>query len=235
MGCTCSVCRSQDPRNNRWRSSVLIELAEGTYVIDTPQEFRLQVLRANVNTLNGVFYTHTHADHIFGIDDLRVFSRHQKLPIYGDTNTLKHIFRTFNYMFSDRVQGSGVPNLLLHDLEHAPVEIGSLHAACVPVYHGSERISGFRLGPFAYVTDCSRIPRQSIDALKGLEVLILGALRYKKHPTHFSIHEAIEVLEILRPRMAYLTHLCHDIDHAILEAALPKGIAPAYDGLTIDL
>ncbi len=235
IACSCRVCSSKNPKNQRWRSSVLIESGSDSAVIDTPQEFRLQALRSGITSLTSVCYTHAHADHIFGIDDLRVFSKEKKLQVYGDEETISVIAETFGYIFSGRNSGGGIPSLELHNIAEKAPYIGEHRVMHIPVQHGCRTITGYRVGPFGYITDCSGLPEQSIEMLKGLDVLVIGALRYRTHPTHWNVQQALEMAETLSPRLAYFTHMCHDIDHDQLESMLPDGISPAYDGLTLEL
>ncbi len=235
IACGCRICLSDNPKNTRWRSSVLLESGTDAVVIDTPQEFRLQALRAGIKHLSAVCYTHGHADHIFGIDDLRVFTRGKKLLVFGDRITLKGISEKFDYIFREHCEGGGIPSLQLHDIEQSHAMLGEYRVLPVPVNHGREIITGYRAGPFAYITDCSDLPPASIEMLADLDVLVIGALRYKPHPTHYSVSQALDMIEKLSPRLAYLTHMCHDIDHEELERTLPASVRPAYDGLSIEL
>ncbi len=235
IGCDCSVCTSSDPRNNRMRSSIMIEHEEAVYVIDTGQEFRLQALRARIKHLDAVFYTHDHADHIYGIDDLRVFSAHSPLPVYGAAALLMQIKKRFSYIFTSSHPGGGVPTLDLRPIDEKGCTFGNLFVQAIPIYHGRQVIYGYRFGDMAYLTDCSGIPQSSLKLLQGLDVLIIGALRYSAHPTHFSVSDAVATIESLQPKRGYLTHMCHQLDHEALRAILPEGIEPAYDGLQVTL
>ncbi len=235
IGCGCRVCRSPDPKNRRTRSSLLLEDEQTALVIDTPQEFRIQALREGLGRLDGVCYTHHHADHVYGIDDLRVFTKHRKLPVYGPEKTLRFIREKFDYMFAGNCGRGGIADLDLRDIQQSGPEIGGYILQPVPVNHGREVITAYRAGPLAYVTDCSGIPPKSFELLEGVEVLIIGALRHRPHPTHFSVDEALAVIEKIGPRMAYFTHMCHDIDQKELEMQLPASVRPAYDGLSLSI
>ena len=235
IGCRCAVCTSADPRNTRTRSSVMIEHGDHRFVVDTGQEFRLQAIREAVTSLDAVFYTHDHADHLFGIDDLRVFSRDEPLPVYGAEDVLGQIRTRFSYIFASEIPGGGVPSLDLRILGDEGIVIDGLPILPVPIFHGKRVIYGYRFGSFAYLTDCSGIPESSYPLLAGLDVLVIGALRHEPHPTHYSVKEAVGAIRRIAPGGAYLTHMCHNLEHAALELELPEGISPAYDGMHIEI
>lgn len=235
IGCRCPVCTSGDPKNNRMRASVLVESEHISFVIDTGPEFRIQAIRAGLQTLDAALYTHDHADHLYGIDDLRVFTWKGSLPVYGSTPTLEQIKSRFAYIFGHDLPGGGVPSLTLHPLDGDGVHLGGMTVTPVPIYHGKQTIFGYRFGSFAYLTDCSGIPPESLPLLEGLDVLVVGALRYQRHPTHFSVSQAVEAIEMIRPKRGYLTHMCHKLEHHELSSQLPEGIEPAWDGLEIIL
>ncbi len=240
IGCRCSTCRSSDPRNKRTRASVLIESPGGNIIIDTTPEMRIQLLRAGVERVDAVLYTHAHADHIFGLDDLRIFPRRigHALPTYGERAVFRTLRQTFRYAFNSRSEQRLPGSIPALDLR--PVRPGQafevLGVECMPVrlLHGPFRVLGYRFGPLAYCTDVNAIPRQSMRLLSGLQVLILDALRLEPHPTHFSLSESLEVIRQLRPQRAYLTHMCHRLDHGITCSRLPKGVTLAYDGLELE-
>lgn len=236
IGCGCAVCTSEDPRNRRARAGLKLELPGGTLLVDTPTELREQCLRFGLDRLDGVLYTHAHADHVFGLDDLRVFSfRHgAALRCYGSAATLRSLRRTFWYAFEDGQEGGGRPRLDLVEVA-GPFEAAGARIVPVPVLHGELEVLGYRLGRFAYVTDVSHIPEASYELLAGVEVLILGALRYRPHPTHFSFPQAIEAAGRIGARHTIFTHLAHDVDHGRLEMTLPEGIELGYDGLRLEL
>jgi phosphoribosyl 1,2-cyclic phosphate phosphodiesterase len=237
IGCPCAVCRSSDPHNQRYRPSVLIEWAGKTILIDTPPELRLQLLRAEVRHLDALLYTHTHADHLFGLDDVRVFNQRSghATPVYGSRETLANLRRQFFYVFTEESVGGGKPQLELRAIDplDQTVQVAGLPVQPVPVEHGPTTVLGYRFGDLAYVTDTNRIPEVSLARLQGLDVLVLDALREQRHPTHFSLGEALAVVERLAPRQTYFTHICHDLDHAATNRRLPPGVALAYDGLRI--
>jgi len=181
-----------------------------------------------------VLQTHDHADHLNGIDDLRVFTREKPMPFYASQEVVDEIRERFSYIFLKQVPGGGIPSLDMRIADSKGVKIGSLEIIPIPIYHGCKTILGYRIGSMAYLTDCSRIPEESYALLKGVGTLIIGALRYRPHPTHFSIEQALAVSKKINPEKTYLTHFCHDVDHAVIEKELPDGVCPAYDGLIIE-
>jgi len=235
IGCSCDECTSPDPLNQRTRASVLISEGTTNILIDTATEFRLQARAARLDHLSAVFFTHAHADHLHGLDDLRPLTYKKPVNIYAAPSTLDEIRRRFSYIFRGRIPGGGVPRLQLMELDSYPVLCGSMEVLPVPLLHGRLPINGYRIGPFAYLTDCSSIPGRSFNLLMGVEVLIIDALRYRPHPTHFNVEQALRAIEQIKPRQAFLTHMCHELDYRTLAASLPAGVAPAYDGLEIEL
>jgi phosphoribosyl 1,2-cyclic phosphate phosphodiesterase len=232
IGCSCPVCLSKNPRNKRTRCSLLVESEEGSLLVDTPPELRLQLLREGVKDIDGVLYTHAHADHLHGIDDLRTLSHGKSLPLYGAENILSEIEGRFPYIFKVTPQrGGGKPCLSLFPLSETLHTIG-LDVTPIPVFHGIIPIYGYRFNDFVYITDCSRIPEKSLTLLEGCRAMILGGLRYLPHETHFSIDEALAIIKKTGPERAWLTHICHDVNHDRLEKELPKPVEPAYDGLS---
>jgi phosphoribosyl 1,2-cyclic phosphate phosphodiesterase len=240
IGCGCAVCRSTDPRDKRSRSGALIEASGSSILIDTPPELRLQLIAGGFSQVDAVLYTHEHADHINGIDDLRMFSVRQRraLPIYGPPETLDRLRASFSYIFDDvrPYEGTSKPSLALHAVEPgAVVDVAGLAVLPLAFRHGHIRVFGYRIGDLAYVTDVKSIPEAERRQLQGLEVLVLNALWWRPHPTHLSIGEAIETAQSLGARRTYLTHLTHETGHAELAGQLPDGIFPAYDGLTVEV
>ncbi len=239
LGCNCTVCTSDDPRNQRTRPSVLLELPGGNLLIDTTPEMRLQLLREKVRQVHAIAYTHAHADHLFGLDDARLFPKHLggPVPLYCESETEEAIRRVFHYAFNDqasRIPSGGVPQLRFERIEPGqPFQLLGQTILPLRLEHGRFRVLGFRLGNLAYCTDVSRIPEASWSVLEGLDTLILDALRHEPHPTHFSLEQALDVIARLKPRQAYLTHLSHGFDHATIESGLPAGVALAYDGLSL--
>ncbi len=235
IGCDCNVCASINPKDNRLRSSVWIEERGSSMLIDTSTDFRAQALRASIKRLDAVFFTHHHADHVHGIDELRTFNYYQKqsIPCYGNEETLKRIRSMFAYIFDGvESKGGGKPSLDLKPID-GPVKVGAAEIVPVPVMHGDMEVYGYRMNGLAYVTDCSAIPTPSMDALQGLNTLILGALGLKRHNTHFTMEEALATIEELAPKKAYLTHLNHNTGHDT--TTLPDNVELAWDGLEVDI
>lgn len=236
IGCDCPVCTSGNPANKRTRSSVLIETDTAGILIDTTPEFRIQVLRENIRRIDAVLFTHCHADHIFGLDDVRRFNdmSGKPMPCYGSESTLKTVRSAFEYVFVPTQTGGGKPSLNLICVD-SPFDIGSVTVTPVPVLHGRMRIYGYRVGDFAYITDCSYLPESSARLLRNLKVLVLGVLRPEPHETHFSIGEALAVVEDLAPERTFFTHIAHRLEHEAVNRSLPAGIRLAHDGLKITL
>jgi phosphoribosyl 1,2-cyclic phosphate phosphodiesterase len=237
VGCECAVCHSADPRDSRLRPSVVVSFGEENIVIDTATDFRTQVLRANVDRVDAILFTHSHADHIMGLDDVRPFNfKHRKrIPIYGAADTIDTLRRVFHYIFEDRAHLTFVPQLDINVLDGQAFELFGVIVQPIPVMHGNSRIFGYRFGNAAYLTDHSSIPDSSLEMLGGLDVLFLDALRHKPHPTHSTVQTSIETVGKLKPNRAFFTHISHDLGHESTEAALPSGIQIAYDGLVIDV
>lgn len=237
IGCQCAVCRSPDPRDQRLRPSVLLRYNGRNVLIDATPDFRQQVLRAGLTRLDAVLFTHAHADHIMGLDDVRPFNFRQKaaIPIYGSQETIETIRRVFEYVFANHESESSIPRLETHTLDGAPFELFGLTFTPVPLRHGRGSVYGFRFCRAAYLTDHSEIPESSMALLRDLDVLFLDALRRRPHPTHTTLQRALEYVEQLAPRRAYLTHICHDLAHEETERDLPPHVRLAYDGLEITL
>ncbi|MGB7760746.1 MAG: MBL fold metallo-hydrolase [Bryobacteraceae bacterium] len=235
LGCHCAVCTSADPRDKRLRPSVLVSYRDRRVIVDTTPDFRAQALRAGLERVDAVLYTHAHFDHIMGLDDVRPFNLRQKgrVPIYAAPDTMASIQRVFEYMFGDEEQESWVLKLDPRLIDGGPLDLFGLEFLPVPVLHGSRTIYGFRFGAAAYLTDHSAIPESSMEMLGGLDVLFLDALRYKPHPTHSTVGRSLETVERLAPRRAFFTHICHDLGHERTESMLPPNVRLAYDGMEI--
>ena len=240
LACDCQVCHSRDPRDRRTRVGAAVETDSGAMLLlDTPPELRLQLIQAGIDHIDAVLFTHGHADHTHGIDDLRAITarRDVHLPMYGSTETLAGIAQKFNYIFDDSIrplpgtskpQGRAIP-LAPGDT----VRLADVDVTAVPVPHGPITVFGYRIGPLAYVTDAKSIPDDALALLRGARVLVINALFRTPHPSHLSLPEALHVAAAIGADRTYLTHLTHDNFHADLEAELPPGVSPAFDGLTV--
>ena len=238
VGCECDVCRSKDPKDTRTRSSILVEHEGAVILVDTSTDFRFQALREGIRRIDAVLMTHAHADHLLGLDDTRSLSRARPLPLYGSPDTLREIRKRFDYAFKQTQVGGGKPNIDLRALGHEPRAVAGIDVVPVPIKHGDLDIYGFRFGKFAYITDCSRIPDESVSLLSGVETLVIGALRYRPHATHFTIEEAIAASDVIGASRVWFTHICHDVCHKSLVEELSRRrigptIQPGYDGLVI--
>jgi phosphoribosyl 1,2-cyclic phosphate phosphodiesterase len=236
IACTCAVCTSDEPRNRRWRPGLKIETGRGVLLVDTSTDLREQALRFGLERVDGVLFTHAHADHIFGLDDVRIFNFRQQaaIPCYGSAETLAAIRRIFAYAFEATQAGGGKPQLDLIEVRE-PFQVLGQAVVPVPVWHGEMEVFGYRFGSFAYVTDCNLIPESSLRLLEGVETLILDALRYRPHSTHFSIQEAVEAAARIGASRTVLTHLSHEVDYAAPQFPLPEGVELGYDGLVLDV
>jgi phosphoribosyl 1,2-cyclic phosphate phosphodiesterase len=237
LGCRCAVCTSDDPRNHRTRPSVHIQQGDTHILIDAPPELRLQLWHAGLDQrLDAVLITHTHADHIMGLDDIRGFTIYtgRPVPVYAEPSALDDLKRVFRYIFFPYPPGVSTPQIEFREIT-GTLQIGELTIEPLRVFHGEMPILAFRIGGFAYVTDVSYIPPDTWERLKGLRLLILDALRRQPHPTHFHLEKAVEVAQQLRPQRTLFTHLTHDLDYATTNAELPDGIELAYDGQVVEL
>lgn len=236
VGCDCAVCRSEDPRNKRLRTSALLQHAGTTLLIDAGPDMRAQVLREDVRHLDAVLLTHAHADHIGGIDDLRPFTMHDHhdLPIYGDAATLARVRHQFDYAFDPAPSLSTRPRLDARLIEGA-FHVGAIDVEPLEVRHGPHAITGYRFGRLAYITDGKTLPPRTVEQLRDLDVLIINALRWIDHPLHFTVDEALAIVEALAPRRAFLVHVTHDLDHEATNAELPPHVRLAYDGLVVEI
>jgi len=254
IGCDCAVCRSSDPRDRRLRTSVAIDLFETDaapivtpaspvadavrrILIDTSSDLRQQALTFGIRRIDAILFTHSHADHVLGLDEVRRFNKLQRasIPCYADARTKADLQRTFAYIFDDATpKGGGIPQIVLNEIL-GPFSLGRLDIVPVPVMHGSRPILGFRIGTFAYLTDCSAIPDSSWPLLEGVRTLVLDALRDRPHSTHFSVGEAVKAAARIGAERTYFTHISHELGHAATCAGLPGGVELAYDGLVLEI
>lgn len=236
IGCECEVCTSPDKKDNRLRSSILVESPNTILVVDTGPDFRYQMLRQKVKHLDAVIFTHPHKDHLAGLDDIRAFNFFTKKPIdvYADSLTEEAVRRDFYYAFTD-TKYPGIPELNLNTIAQDPFVVGDIPVVPIPVWHLKMPVMGFRFGKFTYITDANRIEEESKEKIRGSEVLVLNALRKTKHISHFSLDEAIDLAKELQIPNTYLTHISHQLGrHAEVEAELPQGIHLGYDGLVLN-
>ena len=236
IGCECAVCHSSDPHDRRSRPSILIEYGGRVVLIDTTPDFREQAIRKRIRRLDAVLYTHPHADHLLGIDDLRPLSyKHKpgKLPLYAKPDAVKFIRNMFGYIFSPAYKFGGLPELELVEIA-GPLELFGATFQPITLVHGDVEILGFRFGSAAYLTDHSEIPSKSMSQLRDLDILFLDALRHQPHPTHSTVENSLKIVEALQPRRAFFTHICHDLPHAATNASLPDNVRLSYDGMKLD-
>lgn len=235
--CDCPVCTSSDPHDSRFRTSVMIEIANRTFVIDCGPDFRIQMLREKVNNLDAVIFTHEHRDHIAGLDDVRAFNYvlNKRIDIYGTEKVMEAIVTEFPYIFSE-TRYFGAPQLTVHHIDEKPFSIFGVPIIPIQVLHEKLPVTGYRIGDFTYITDASYISPEEIEKIRGSRIIVLNALRNSKHVSHFSVGEAVEILEDLAPEEAYLTHLSHFVGlHEEVNKKLPPFIKLAYDGLKLVL
>jgi len=235
IGCTCAVCHSTDPHDRRTRPSALIEYAGKVVLIDTTPDFREQAIREGITTIDAVLYTHSHADHILGIDDLRPLSYHRdgKIPLYARPEAADYIRNMFRYIFDADYKFGGLARLELKPVD-GPFDLFGAKVEPIPVIHGESEIYGFRLGSAAYLTDFSQIPEESFSRLQGLDVLFLDGLRYKPHPTHSTVENSIRIADRLKAKRVFFTHICHDLPHEATNATLPPQVRLSYDGMKLE-
>jgi len=240
VGCACATCISNDPRNSRLRCGLAVGLPDGNLLVDTPTDLRTQLLRERLGTVHAVLYTHEHADHLFGLDDLRLFPFYlgHKLPLYCEARVEARIRRSFDYAFesdAEALHPGAIPHLTITQITTAPFDLLGARVTPIRLRHGRLGVLGFRFGDIAYCTDTNGIPDESWPLLEGLDVLVLDALRPRPHATHFSLDEAVEVARRVGARRTLFTHISHELEHAATSALLPQGMDLAYDGLRIPL
>jgi len=244
IGCSCPTCISTNPKDKRLRVSVHIQTASSQngkpvyLLIDTSPDFRQQMLVNGLSNIDAIIYTHAHVDHIMGLDDIRQINQlHWKtVDVFSNEKTLNKIRATFSYIFDPNTyKGGGIPNITLHTITLDKFTFNGIEIIPIEYFHGPTRVFGYRIGGFAYLTDCSMIPEKEFPKLENLEVMIIDALRYRKHETHFSIDEAVEVAQRLNPKMTYFTHMTHDVLHDEANEQLPENIELSYDGLTFEI
>ena len=237
IACQCDVCTSPDKKDNRLRSSILVQSSTTSFVVDTTPDFRYQMLRANIRQLDAVLFTHPHKDHIAGLDDVRAFNyfQEQAMQLYANQMTIDGLMREFAYAFADK-KYPGVPNLELNTIDLNPFSIGDIPIVPVQVWHMKMPVYGFRFGSFTYITDANRIDEPEKEKIRGSQVLVVNALRKEKHISHYTLDEAVALVRELGVPKAYFTHISHQLGrHEEVEKRLPEGIHLAYDGLRIGM
>ena len=234
IGCDCKICNSPNPKNKRLRASLLIQ-SQASVVVDTSVDFREQMLRQSVKRLDAVVYTHSHVDHILGLDDVYPFNFRsgRPMPLYASPQTIRELKITFRYLFQEP-HYPGIPEIELIPIDGG-FRIADIEFEPIEAFHGKMPVLGYRLGKFAYLTDVNFIPEESFRKLQGIEYLVLDALRYKSHPTHFTLSEAVQAAQRLSARKTYLVHMCHDVEHDEGNEFLPESVALAYDGLVLEV
>lgn len=240
IGCGCEVCQSEDVHNKRTRCSAILGLPSGNLLIDTPPDLRTQLLREKIGIVHAVLYTHGHADHIFGLDDLRLFPFYigGPVPLFCEPQVERRIRHSFDYAFSSapETHSGSRPSLVFESIDHEPFSVLGTQVTPIPMRHGPNcSVLGFRIGNVAYCTDTNDIPPESIKKLAGLDTLVIDALRYTEHATHYCIDQAIAIARQVRPRRTVLTHMAHEIDYETALRELPPGIEPGYDGMEFNL
>ena len=237
IACRCAGCMSDNERDKRLRSSILVELDELVLVVDTGPDFRQQMLRAGVSRLNGILYTHEHRDHMAGLDDIRAFNFIQKSPmdLFAEERVLRALKSGFPYVFAEK-KYPGIPQVIMHPISTDPFTLGSAEIIPIRMMHYRLPVLGFRIGDFAYLTDANYISDSEKEKLFGIKILVVNALRRETHISHFTLSQAVSLISELSPRMGYLTHISHQMGTSLeLEEELPPNIRPAYDGLVLEV
>ena len=240
LGCDCAVCRSPDPRDKRYRTSILVEFAERTLLIDTPPDLRSQCLAHGIRKIDGVLMTHAHADHVFGFDDLRPFTNRMSapMPVWASAGTVQTLRRIFDYLDRPPIPGTSLARIDLRVAE-GPFDLGDIRLTPLPAEHGHADMIGWKIEhaghAFAAIPDCKHLPPSTLDLCRGVDLVVVDALRIRPHPTHMNFAEATVVLQEIHAQQSLVIHLCHEVSHSHAEQLLPAGMAPAYDGLQIEL
>lgn len=237
LGCTCPVCRSGNSKNNRTRPGICISWNGRNVLVDVTPDFRAQALKNKISHFDAVLLTHAHADHILGLDDLRIVTEFSQttIPVYGSRTTLEGVGYFFDYLFQQKIWRSGLPRLNKMEIESERISLFDLDIEAIEVFHDTLPVTGYRFGDVAYVTDFSQIPKMSLEKLKNLKLLIISAIRRAPHPKHLALDEVVAKIQELSPRKALLTHLSHELEHEELIKMLPENISPAYDGMVINI
>jgi phosphoribosyl 1,2-cyclic phosphate phosphodiesterase len=235
IGCTCRVCTSPDPHDRRTRPSIMLEYDGRVVLVDTTPDFREQAIREGIRHLDAIVYTHSHADHILGLDDVRPLSFHREggIPLYAHAHTVPTLTRIFSYIFNNDYKFGGIAKVALHEV-HGPFDLFGAQFVPIPILHGDTEIHGYRVGSAAYLTDHSDIPPASMEMLHGLDILFLDALRHRPHPTHSTVENSLRLVEELQPKRAFFTHICHDLPHEETNATLPAHVRLAHDGMKLE-
>jgi len=235
IGCDCAVCHSTDPHDKRTRPSIMLEYNGHVILVDTTPDFREQAIRAQIKQVDAVLYTHSHADHILGIDDLRPlsFRRPNKIPLYARPESAQFLRAMFRYIFDADYKFGGIAKVELKPIT-GPIELFGARFEPVPVIHGDMEINGYRFGSAAYLTDFSNIPEQSFSQLRDLDILFLDALRHRPHPTHSTVDNSLRIVERVKPQRAFFTHICHDLPHEATNATFPPHVRLSHDGMVLE-
>ena len=236
VGCNCETCRSNNPKNKRMRSSIFIREKNTDILIDTSPEIRLQMLENDITNIDLVLFTHAHADHIMGFDDIRVINwlKGSSVPCYGNKDTMNKIKNIFDYIFDPLQMGGGIPQVTLNTIKKK-FEFNNISITPLKVKHGKLDVFGYKINNMAYITDCSYIPKETFKKIQNIDLLIIDALRFEEHPTHMNLEEALEVVKKIKPKKTFFTHISHEMEHEKTNKMLPNNIELAYDGLNLEI